>query len=145
MYNWALARSLGGAFVLRIEDTDRARSTDESLQIILEGLALARHRLGRRGHEADGRQAVAASFGPYFQMQRLDRYRETADKLLASGHAYRCYCSARTPREVREEQKAKKSSFLGYDGHCRDLTDEAARARTRPKGIAEPALSHARG
>jgi len=130
MYNWALARSLGGAFVLRIEDTDQARSTDESLQIILKGLAW----LGidwDEGPEFDAgdRTNGGGDYGPYYQMQRLDRYQEAADKLLASGHAYRCYCTTERMAAVREEQKANKSSFLGYDGHCRDLTDEERAAK----------------
>jgi len=125
MYNWALARSLGGAFVLRIEDTDRARSTDESLQIILAGLAWMGIDWDEGPEFDDGdRKHGGGDFGPYFQMQRLDRYAETAEQLLASGHAYRCYCSPERINEVREQQKAAKSSFLGYDGHCRDLTDE---------------------
>jgi nondiscriminating glutamyl-tRNA synthetase len=139
MYNWALARSLGGTFVLRIEDTDRARSTDESLQIILEGLAW----LGidwDEGPEFDAgdRACGGGEYGPYFQMQRLDRYAATAQQLLASGHAYKCYCSPERIAAVRERQKAEKSSFLGYDGHCRDLTD-AQRAEYEAQGI-EPNL-----
>lgn len=135
MYNWALARSLGGAFVLRIEDTDRARSTDESLQIILQGLAW----LGvdwDEGPEFDAgdRRCGGGSYGPYFQMERLDRYAEAAEQLLASGHAYRCYCSPARIEEVRARQKAEKSSFLGYDGHCRDLT-EAQRAEYEAQGL----------
>ena len=90
MYNWALARSLGGAFVLRIEDTDRARSTDESLRIILAGLAW----LGIDWDEgpefsAGGRTFGGGDFGPYFQMQRLERYAAVVEQLLASGHAYK--------------------------------------------------------
>lgn len=135
LYNWALARSLGGAFVLRIEDTDRARSTDASLQIILEGLAW----LGvdwDEGPEFDAGDRVCGGGerGPYFQMQRLDRYASTAAQLLESGHAYRCYCSPERIEQVRAEQKAAKSSFLGYDGHCRDLT-EAQRATYEAQGV----------
>lgn len=135
MYNWVLARSLGGAFVLRIEDTDRARSTDESLQIILEGLTW----LGvdwDEGPEFDAgdRSCGGGGYGPYFQMERLDRYAATAQQLLASGHAYRCYCSAQRIEQVRERQKAEKSSFLGYDGRCRDLTAEQ-RAEFEQQGV----------
>ena len=109
MYNWALARSLGGAFVLRIEDTDRARSTDESLQIILQGLAW----LGidwDEGPEFDAgdRTCGGGDYGPYFQMQRLERYAAAADQLLASGHAYKCYCSPERIEEVRAKQKAAR-------------------------------------
>lgn len=135
MYNWALARSLGGVFVLRIEDTDRARSTDESLQIILEGLSW----LGIDWDEgpafdAGDRQNGGGEFGPYFQMQRLDRYSEAAAKLLADGHAYRCYCSPERLAELRAQQKKDKSPFLGYDGQCRDLKD-AQHAEYEQQGV----------
>lgn len=135
LYNWALARSLGGTFVLRIEDTDRARSTDESLQIILEGLSW----LGIDWDEgpsfdAGGRACGGGDHGPYFQMQRLDRYAAVAAQLLASGHAYRCYCSPERIEQVRAQQKADKSSFLGYDGHCRDLTEQQ-RADFEAEGV----------
>ncbi|MAD34987.1 MAG: glutamate--tRNA ligase [Planctomycetes bacterium] len=135
MYNWALARSLGGAFVLRIEDTDRARSTDESLQIILAGLAW----LGIDWDEgpeftAGGRSFGGGDFGPYFQMQRLDRYAALVEQLLASGHAYKCYCTPEELAELRAEQKAAKSSFIGYDGRHRDLTAEQ-RAEKEAQGI----------
>jgi len=135
MYNWALARALGGTFVLRIEDTDRARSTDESLQIILEGLSW----LGIDWDEGPSfdsgeRTNGGGEFGPYFQMERLDRYEAAAKKLQESGHAYRCYCTPERMEAVRAEQKANKSSFLGYDGHCRNLTD-AQRAENEAKGL----------
>jgi glutamyl-tRNA synthetase len=135
MYNWALARALGGTFVLRIEDTDRARSTDESLQVILEGLSW----LGIDWDEgpsfdAGDRTNGGGDFGPYFQMQRLDRYEQAAKKLLAAGHAYRCYCTPERMEAVRAEQKANKSSFLGYDGRCRDLTD-VQRAEFEEQGL----------
>jgi nondiscriminating glutamyl-tRNA synthetase len=129
LYNWALARSLGGAFILRIEDTDRARSTDESLQIILQGLSW----LGIDWDEgpsfdAGNRHNGGGEFGPYFQMQRLERYQAAVARLLKSGHAYRCYCSTERIAGVREQQKANKSAFLGYDGHCRNLKEEECAA-----------------
>ncbi|MCA8952646.1 MAG: glutamate--tRNA ligase [Planctomycetes bacterium] len=125
MYNWALARALGGAFVLRIEDTDCERSTDASLQIILEGLRW----LGIDWDEGpELGDCGGGAHGPYFQMQRLGLYREAAERLLASGHAYRCYCTPERLAELREEQKANKSPFIGYDGRCRDLTAEQCAA-----------------
>tara|TARA_R110002094_G_scaffold170002_1_gene152276 strand:- start:2134 stop:3627 length:1494 start_codon:yes stop_codon:yes gene_type:complete len=135
MYNWALARSLGGTFVLRIEDTDRARSTDESLKIIFGGLAW----LGidwdeGPDFEVAGKQCGGGDYGPYFQMERLDRYEVVAEQLLAAGHAYRCFCTPERMDEVRAKQKANKSAFLGYDGHCRNLTD-ADRAALDAKGV----------
>ena len=116
MYNWAAARALGGTFVLRIEDTDQARSTEASLQVIFDGLRW----LGIDWDEGPGK---GGDFGPYAQMERLDLYRATAERLLASGHLYRCYCTPERLTELREQQKAAKSSWLGYDGRCRDLTE----------------------
>lgn len=127
MYNWAAARAMGGAFLLRIEDTDQARSTEASLQIILAGLRWL-------GIDWDEGPEKGGAFGPYFQMQRLDRYRAAAERLLQSGHAYRCYCSSERIEAVREAQKAQKSAFLGYDGHCRELRP-AQRAEFEQRGV----------
>src|SRR5262245_59268503 len=115
MYNWAAARAMGGAFLLRIEDTDQARSSEASLRIILAGLRWL-------GIDWDEGPEKGGDYGPYFQMQRLPLYRAAAHRLLASGHAYRCYCSSERIESVREAQKARKSAFLGCDGHCRELT-----------------------
>ncbi|MEO6593656.1 MAG: glutamate--tRNA ligase [Planctomycetota bacterium] len=121
MYNWAAARALGGKFLLRIEDTDQARSSDASLQVILEGLRW----LGIDWDEGPPfEQCGGGDFGPYFQMQRLPLYKQVADRLLAARHAYPCYC---TPAEIeagRELMKAEKAGFYGYNGRCRDLTAE---------------------
>ncbi|MBK8099398.1 MAG: glutamate--tRNA ligase [Planctomycetes bacterium] len=115
MYNWAAARALGGKFLLRIEDTDQARSSDASLQIILTGLKWL-------GIDWDEGPEKGGDFGPYFQMQRLPLYRAAADRLLASGHAYPCYC---TPEEIDAGRKAmeeQKAGFAGYNRRCRNLT-----------------------
>jgi glutamyl-tRNA synthetase len=127
MYNWAAARAMGGTFLLRIEDTDQARSSDASLQIILAGLRWL-------GIDWDEGPEKGGPHGPYFQMQRLPLYRAAADRLLVSGHAYLCYCSSERIDAVREAQKAAKSAFLGYDGHCRDLT-ATQRAEFERQGI----------
>ncbi|MBL8735983.1 MAG: glutamate--tRNA ligase [Planctomycetes bacterium] len=124
MYNWAAARAMGGTFLLRIEDTDQARSTDASLQIILAGLRWL-------GIDWDEGPEKGGPYGPYFQMQRLPLYREAADRLLASGHAYLCYC---TPDEVeagRKELEAQKAGFTGYNRRCRSLTAEQRAAFER--------------
>src|SRR5688572_27202251 len=115
MYNWAAARAMGGTFLLRIEDTDQARSTDESLQIILAGLRWL-------GIDWDEGPELGGDHGPYFQMQRLHLYRATADQLLAAGHAYHCFC---TPEEIeagRKELALQKAGFVGYNRRCRSLT-----------------------
>lgn len=104
LFSWAYARKMGGSFVLRIEDTDRERSTQESIQAILDGMAW----LGLDHDE-----------GPFYQMQRLDRYQEVIDQLLLDDKAYRCYCSKERLEALREEQIANKQKPR-YDGHCRD-------------------------
>jgi glutamyl-tRNA synthetase len=126
MYNWAAARALGGTFLLRIEDTDQARSSDASLQIILTGLRWL-------GIDWDEGPQQGGDFGPYFQMQRLHLYRQAADRLLASGHAYPCYCTADEIEAGREALKAEKAGFFGYNGRCRNLT-AAERAAFEAEG-----------
>ena len=78
LYSWLYARRMGGRFILRVEDTDRERSTEEAVRVILEGMAW----LG-----------LTADEGPYYQTQRFDRYRDVIGQMLASGHAYHCYCT----------------------------------------------------
>ncbi len=107
LFAWLAARASGGQFVLRIEDTDRERSTPESVQAILDGMSW----LGLDHDE-----------GPFYQSQRFDRYRELVDQLLAEGKAYRCYCSKERLEALREEAM-KAGEKPRYDGHCRDLTE----------------------
>jgi glutamyl-tRNA synthetase len=124
LYNWAAARALGGTFLLRIEDTDQARSTDASLQIILAGLRWL-------GIDWDEGPEQGGDHGPYFQMQRLELYRATAERLLAAGSAYQCFC---TPEEIeagRKELEAQKTGFSGYNRRCRNLTAEQRAAFVR--------------
>ncbi|MBA2426392.1 MAG: glutamate--tRNA ligase [Actinobacteria bacterium] len=115
LYNWLFARGQGGVFVLRVEDTDQSRVSEESYQAVLEDmrwLGLA----WDEGPEAGG------EFGPYRQSLRSDRYDAAALSLVDAGHAYRCYC---TPAELAERRKAARGSQAapGYDGRCRDLTE----------------------
>ncbi|MFH0801141.1 MAG: glutamate--tRNA ligase [bacterium] len=130
LFNWLFARHHGGVFVLRIEDTDRQRSSEDYLKSILSDLRWI-------GLNWDEGPEVEGALGPYRQMERLDIYREYADKLIAAGRAYPCYC---TPEELsagREEaQKAGLPS--GYDGRCRELS-AAERARREAEGR-RPAL-----
>jgi glutamyl-tRNA synthetase len=104
LFNWLYARKKKGKFVLRIEDTDAARSTKESLDAILESLEW----LG-----------IDWDKGPYFQSQRLDIYNEYIEKLLASGHAYYCSCTPGEVNVMREEAKAKGLKPM-YNGKCRE-------------------------
>ena len=107
LFAWLAARASGGQFVLRIEDTDRERSTPESVQAILDGMAW----LGLDHDE-----------GPFYQSERFDRYRELVDQLLAEGKAYRCYCSKERLEALREAAM-KAGEKPRYDGHCRDLAE----------------------
>lgn len=118
LFNWLWARKTGGTFVLRIEDTDQERSTDESRGIILDSLRW----LGLEWDEGPG---VGGAHGPYMQTERLALYKEYADKLIASGHAFRCYCTKEELDAQREALKKKdpKAQFK-YPGTCRTRTDQ---------------------
>lgn len=116
LYSWLHARKHGGKFVLRIEDTDRERSTTESVNAILEGMTWL-------GLEYDE--------GPFYQTERFDRYKEVIQQLLDSGHAYHCYCSREELDALRSEQEAKKIKTR-YDGRCR--------ARNKPREGVSPVV-----
>ena len=105
LFCWLLARKTGGKFVLRIEDTDLERSSAESVQAILDGMAWL-------GLDCDE--------GPYFQTQRFERYREVIAQLIEQGDAYYCRCSRERIEELRERQMAARQKPR-YDGHCREL------------------------
>ncbi|HEX9023839.1 MAG TPA: glutamate--tRNA ligase [Geobacteraceae bacterium] len=108
LFNWLQARKVGGKFILRIEDTDVARSTQESVDAILEGMKW----LGLDWDE-----------GPYFQSDSFPVYRENVEKLLASGKAYKCWC---TPEELeaKREKALKEGRKPKYDGTCRNLAGD---------------------
>lgn len=106
LYSWLHAQKHNGEFILRIEDTDRERSTDEAVQAILDGMDW----LG-----------LAHTQGPFYQTKRFDRYKEVIEQLLSEGKAYRCYCSKERLDELREQQMANKQKPR-YDGTCRHLT-----------------------
>jgi glutamyl-tRNA synthetase len=108
LFNWLFARHHGGAFVLRIEDTDVARRVEGAVDIILDSLRW----LGLNWDE-----------GPYFQSQRLSLYRETAQRLLDEDRAYLCYCSPERLEAMRQEQMKRKQPPK-YDRRCRDLTQQ---------------------
>jgi len=123
LFNYALARHAGGQFILRIEDTDRQRSSPASERMIFEAL----HWLGLSWDEGPD---VGGPHGPYRQSERSALYAEHAEELLRRGAAYACFCTPERLATLREEQKARKASLLGYDGQCRRLAPgEAARRR----------------
>ena len=125
LYNHLFARVNGGVFVLRIEDTDAARSTDESVTAILDSLLWL-------GLAWDEGPEVGGSHGPYFQSERREHYHRHAEALRAAGRAYPCYCTPAELEAMRESQVANKEPQR-YDGRCRGL-DAAARARLESEG-----------
>lgn len=137
LYNWLWARQQGGTFILRVEDTDRERSTEPAVAAIMDSLRWL-------GLDWDEGPEVGGPHGPYFQMQRLPLYREFADTLIASGHAYRCYCTAQDLEQARAAHKTKSGSEHGfrYPGTCRDRKDQpdkpfAVRIRIPEGGVTE--------
>jgi len=123
LYNWVFARhaALRGqpaTFVFRIEDTDKERSTQESYDAMVESMQWL-------GLDWDEGPLVGGPYGPYRQSEREDLYREVLAKLAASSYTYDCFC---TNEEVESRRKASGSKVQGYDGFCRDLTDEQRNA-----------------
>ena len=116
LFNWLYARGREGRFLLRVEDTDRARSTPEATRAILDGLAWLEL-------DWDGE--------PVFQSGRADRHREVADTLLRTGHAYRCYCTPEELAAMRAEAAAEKRA-MWYDGRWRDRDPAEAPAGVAP-------------
>ena len=114
LFNWLFARRHGGRFVLRIEDTDRTRFHKEAVPDMLAGMRWLRL-------DWDEGPEVGGPYGPYFQSQRLSLYQEYAERLVDSGHAYKCYCSEDTLEGMRAEQTQRGAS-PGYDRRCRELT-----------------------
>jgi glutamyl-tRNA synthetase len=116
LYDWAFARRTGGTFVLRIEDTDKARVQQEYIDSAMDTLRWL-------GLDWDEGPDAGGPYGPYLQSERLDLYAERAARFLASGAAYYCYC---TPEETEARRKAARAAGgpSGYDGHCRTLTAE---------------------
>lgn len=114
LFNWLFARKNNGKFILRIEDTDQKRSTKEFLESQLADMKWM-------GLDWDEGPETVGDHSPYFQMQRLETYKEYADKLMSIGKVYHCYC---TPEELKQERKETKSA--GYSGKCRNLTPEQA-------------------
>jgi glutamyl-tRNA synthetase len=116
LFSWLYARHMGGRFILRIEDTDRERSTEEAVGVILDGMQW----LG-----------LSCDEGPYYQTQRYPRYREVLAQMLAAGSAYRCYCTKEELEQMRAAQIARKEKPR-YDGRCRD--------RSEPRAGIEPVI-----
>lgn len=122
IYNWAFARANGGTFILRIDDTDPTRSTDENTQIILRAMRWL-------GLDWDEGPEVGGDFGPYAQTERLDLYKQAAQQLWDEGKAYPCFCTKEQLEADRKAAQERKDPFQGYQRRCRDLDPEEARRR----------------
>ncbi len=121
LYNWLFAQTQGGTFLLRVDDTDHARSSEESLNNILDGMRWL-------VMDWDEGPDKGCDFGPYFQMQRMGGYKPRLEKLVAEGRAYPCFCTPEQVQEGRERQE-KEGGRPMYDRRCRSL--EAAEAKSR--------------
>ncbi|WP_434556967.1 glutamate--tRNA ligase [Tessaracoccus lapidicaptus] len=117
LFDLAWARKTGGAFVLRIEDTDQNRLVEGSEQQIYDSLEWL-------GLNPDEGPHVGGPYAPYRQSERLDTYRPYVDQLIADGHAYHCWCSSERLASLRKEQEAAKQSVTGYDRLCLGKTRE---------------------
>jgi glutamyl-tRNA synthetase len=125
LFNWLFARSRGGTFVLRIEDTDVERSSTDMVEGILDGLRWL-------GLDWDEGPIVGGPLGPYFQSERLDRYRAMAERLVAGGRAYYCYCTPEHLKAQRESAEREGGAWR-YDRTCCRLTPDNVAARERDR------------
>lgn len=116
IFDWLFARHHGGTFVIRVEDTDQSRAVEGSTEGMLDSLRWL-------GMDWDEGPEAGGDYAPYRQSERLPLYQKKVQKLLGEGHAYQCYCSSERLAQIREEQSKRKEQ-VGYDRHCRDLTDE---------------------
>jgi len=123
LFAWLCARHEGGTFIVRIEDTDRARIVEGAVDGILDGLRWL-------GLDWDEGPEVGGDYGPYFQSERLELYQAAAEQLVAQGDAYYCYCSPERLEQMRADQ-AKRKQAPGYDRTCRDLSPEEAAVKRR--------------
>ncbi len=121
LYEYLIARSLGGSFILRIEDTDQERQVEGALDLIY-------HTLREVGMTHDEGPDVGGPHGPYVQSERLHLYRPHAEQLVAEGKAYHCFCSKERLESVRAAAEAAGNFAGGYDRHCRDLPTEVVQA-----------------
>lgn len=123
LFVWLWARHTGGKFILRVEDTDQKREVENGLELIMDSLRFL-------GLDWDEGPDIGGAYGPYIQSQRLAIYAENIQRLLASGHAYYCYCTPERLEQMRQEQQARGAATR-YDRQCRFLSpaERAAHAR----------------
>ncbi len=125
LFNYLFARSQGGTFILRIEDTDRERFRQDALEDLFDTMDWL-------GLSWDEGPITGGSCEPYVQSQRIDLYTEYAGKLVETGNAYPCYCTPERLSALRAQQEQNKSAFVGYDRHCRDLDPTDAPGGVKP-------------
>ena len=114
LYEYLIAKSQGGQFILRIEDTDQERYVEGALKVVLDTLDIT-------GIKFDEGPGVGGEYGPYIQSERRDIYKEYALKLVESGHAYYCFCTKERLESIKTGSEALGTSF-NYDRHCRNLS-----------------------
>ncbi len=117
LFNYFFAKSNNGKFILRVEDTDQLRYSDESLEDLYSTLDWL-------GIKWDEGPVVGGPYGPYIQSQRIKLYQSYAEQLVKEGKAYYCYCTSERLNKLREEQQKTKSKLQGYDGHCRNISEK---------------------
>ena len=121
LFAWLFARHNNGKFIVRIEDTDVARTVEGAVEAIIDGLQWL-------GIDRDEGPGVGGDYGPYFQSQRLELYHQAAARLIAQDNAYPCYCSSERLEEMRNDQTKRKVP-PGYDRRCRTLTEDQRKAK----------------
>ncbi len=126
LFSWLYARHSGGQFILRIEDTDVARTVEGAVDDLVAGMNWL-------GMDYDEGPVIGGAYGPYYQMQRKALYQHYADQLIETGHAYRCYCTPQRLEQMRKDQEAQKLPPR-YDRRCRYLTPEE-RAANEAAGL----------
>ena len=117
LYEYLIAKSNNGEFILRIEDTDQGRLVDGAVDVIYRTL-------DKVGLKADEGPNIGGKYGPYIQSERINDYSKYAHKLVEMGKAYYCFCSKERLDSLRNNDEKTKNSILGYDRHCRDLSKE---------------------
>jgi len=122
LFNYLFARSQGGKFILRLEDTDRTRFDESYVQNLYDTFSWL-------GIKWDEGPAVGGTFAPYIQSERTDLYKKYAQELLDKGQAYYCFCSSERIEEVRKQREAAHSSETGYDRLCRGIDPQEAAKR----------------
>ena len=122
LFNWVFARRHGGQFIVRIEDTDRARFVEGSEQAILQSLRWL-------GLDWDEGPEVGGPHAPYYQSQRLEIYQRIAHQLIEEGKAYKCFCTPEELEQMRAQQRAQGAAATMYDRRCRKLTPAEVKAR----------------